>query len=431
MSWRWRYALGEQLRTALWPVPLASALLGLIAGAIAWRLDQLGGWSLLAFKPGGATALAAVVVGAMITFIGIVFSVLLMAVQFASAQLTPRALKLSLNDPIGKAALGSFVGTFLYALIVMARISDDFVPQLAVVGISVLALVSLLMFLMLVSHVGQGLRPAEVVARVGRAGRRTLRQTYPEPLAGHGMPDASAVRPLAAPSRTVRHTGSPGIVLAFDAKGLVREARRADAHVTLVPAVGDFVPRGAPLFQVSENATTLDDRRLYESVALGRERTLECDPTFALRILVDVAIKALSPAVNDPTSAVMAIDQLHDLLRFVAGRRLDVGDHRDAGGTVRLGVEVPTWEDYVSLAVDEIRQYGAGSVQVDRRLKAMLEDLSEVAPAGRKPALREELTLLARTVGRAFLDAEDRDRASVADQQGLGSSPAPGGPSGG
>ena len=113
MSWILRFRLQEYLRSALWPVPLVCAVLGTLAAAIMWRLDQWGGWVLLDFKPGGATALTAGVVGAMITFIGIVFSVLLVALQFASSQLTPRALKLSLSDPVAKAALGVFVATFL------------------------------------------------------------------------------------------------------------------------------------------------------------------------------------------------------------------------------------------------------------------------------------------------------------------------------
>lgn len=430
MSWSLRFHVREHLRSALWPVPLVCGLVGLLAAAITWRLDEWGGWTLLAFKAGGATALTAGVVGAMITFIGIVFSAVLMAIQFASAQLTPRALRLSLNHPMMKAALGVFVATFLYALTVMARISDDFVPQLALLGVSALAVVSLLVFLMLVSHVGEALRPAQVATLVGRHGRRTLAQTYREPIGppSDGTTSASATTLHGASGRIVHHDGPPGLVLGCDVEGLVAEAHRAEARLGLVPAVGDFVPRGAPLFRVFENGAAVDDRRLRASVALGRERTTEQDPTCAFRILVDVAIKALSPAINDPTSAVMAINQLHDLLRFVATRRLDVGEHRDAGGVLRLTIELPSWEDYVSLAVDEIRQYGASSVQVARRLKAMLGDLIEAAPEGRRRALREELTLLASTVERTFVDVEDRERASVADQQGLGSSPLQGGP---
>jgi uncharacterized membrane protein len=431
VSWNVRFVLRQHLRGALWPVPFASALGGLLAAAIMWRLDEWGRWALLGYRPAGATALTAAVVGTMITFIGIIFSALLMAVQFASAQLTPRALKESLNDPVTKAALGTFMATFVYALVVIARIRDDFVPQLALAGVIVLAVLSLSMFLGLVSHVGHALRPANVAALIGRLGRRTLALTYREPVARSAGNSAPSAPPRhRAPPRIVVNDGPPGLVLACDVAALVTEARRVDARLELVPAVGDFVPRGAPVFRAFEADAAVDDRWVSTSVALGQERTVTEDPIFAFRILVDMAIKALSPAINDPTSAIMALDQLHDLLRFVAGRRLDVGEHRDAAGVVRLTVEMPTWEVYVSLTVDEIRQYGATSVQVARRLKSLLVDVIEVAPKERQRAVQEELTLLARTVDRAFPDLEDRGRASVGDRQGLGSSPPPGGGSG-
>ena len=174
--------------------------------------------------------------------------------------------------------------------------------------------------------------------------------------------------------------------MAFDAAGLIAEARRADALVMLVPAPGDFVRSGAPLFQLFEPTAAMSDRRLLRSVVLQRERTMDQDAAFAFRILVDVAVKALSPAINDPTSAVMCIDQLHDLLAQLGSRRLDVGHHRDADGRVRLMIDRPTWEDYVSLAVDEIRHFGVEQLQVMRRLRAMFEDLQRVVPDERKAA---------------------------------------------
>lgn len=180
MSWSRRYNLREQFRSGLWVVPLVCGVAGLLAASVTWRLDAWGGWALLHYKPAGATALAAAVVGTMITFIGIVFSILLMAVQFASAQLTPRALSVALNDPIVKIALGLFVATFLYSMVVLARISEDFVPQLAMLSLGTLAVASLLVFLLLVSHVSQALRPAYAVSRVGRLGQRTLALTYAE-----------------------------------------------------------------------------------------------------------------------------------------------------------------------------------------------------------------------------------------------------------
>ena len=219
--------------------------------------------------------------------------------------------------------------------------------------------------------------------------------------------------------------------MAFDAAGLIAEARRADALVMLVPAPGDFVRSGAPLFQLFEPTAATSDRRLLRSVVLQRERTMDRDAALAFRILVDVAVKALSPAINDPTSAVMAIDQLHDLLARLGSRRLDVGDHRDADGRVRLMIDRPTWEDYVSLAVDEIRHFGVEQLQVMRRLRAMFEDLQRVVPDERKAAITRELALLANAVKRTFPDAEDRERASEPDAQGIGSSPRPAAGSGG
>jgi uncharacterized membrane protein len=221
----------------------------------------------------------------------------------------------------------------------------------------------------------------------------------------------------------VANAGAPGILVAFDVDGLVAEARRGDATVILVPAPGDFVRSGAPLFHLFESGVPLDERRLRGSLALGQERTMRQDPAFAFRILVDVAVKALSPALNDPTSAVMAIDQLHELLSYLGSRRLDVGRYRDAAGRLRLRVEMPTWGDYVSLAIDEIRHFGEDQLQIVRRLRALLEDLRRSVPPGRRELIDGELTLLAQSVRRGFADPDDRARASQADAQGLGSSP--------
>ena len=150
---------------------------------------------------------------------------------------------------------------------------------------------------------------------------------------------------------------------------------------------------------------------------------MEQDPAFAFRILVDVAIKGLSPSINDPTSAVMAIDQLHDLLTHLATRRLDAGLHRDGDGRVRLRIDLPSWDDYVSLAVDEIRHFGEGQIQIARRLRALLEGLQECVPDERRAAVQREMGLLMRTVERSFPDRDEQEQASLPDAQGIGSSP--------
>jgi len=161
---------------------------------------------------------------------------------------------------------------------------------------------------------------------------------------------------------------------------------------------------------------------LRKSVALGPERTLEQDPMFAFRIIVDIASKALSPAINDPTTAVLAIDQLHHLLRDVGCRSLAEGRETDNQGQLRLVYRTPNWEDFVYLAVTEIRHYGRDSIQIMRRLRAMLENLIETLPALRAPLLRQELRLLESSAKRMFPDVDDQALATTGDLQGMGGS---------
>jgi uncharacterized membrane protein len=147
---------------------------------------------------------------------------------------------------------------------------------------------------------------------------------------------------------------------------------------------------------------------------------MEQDPAFAFRIIVDIASKGLSPAINDPTTAVLAIDQIHHLLRSVGGRHLDEGLAHDGSGSLRLVYRTPDLEDFVYLAVTEIRQFGGTSIQIARRLRAMLENLTDVLPPERTVLLRSELTLLQRSAGRFFPEPEDQALAGVSDLQGVG-----------
>jgi uncharacterized membrane protein len=147
---------------------------------------------------------------------------------------------------------------------------------------------------------------------------------------------------------------------------------------------------------------------------------MEQDPTLAFRIIVDIASKGLSPAINDPTTAVLAIDQIHHLLRNVGGRDLNDERVRDASGRTRLVYRTPAWEDFVKLAVTEIRHFGGASIQIARRLKAMLENLIQTLPEERAPLLRQEMALLHRSAERLFPEAEDRVLAAGSDSQGMG-----------
>jgi uncharacterized membrane protein len=221
---------------------------------------------------------------------------------------------------------------------------------------------------------------------------------------------------------TVVLSTTDGVVLAFDMKGLVALAQQSNSVIELVPEVGQFIAIGDPLFRIHKQRAAIPDSSLRNSVAIGSERTPEQDPLFAFRILVDIASKALSPAINDPTTAVLAIDQIHHLLRDVGKRYLAEGREMDRNGEVRLIYRTPNWEDFVMLGTTEIRQYGRDSIQVQRRLRAMLNDLVETLLVRRAPVLEKELALLATSSKRTFPDLDDQTLAGSADLQGIGGS---------
>jgi uncharacterized membrane protein len=205
----------------------------------------------------------------------------------------------------------------------------------------------------------------------------------------------------------------------IDHKRLVEQACAADCCLELLPALGEFVAAGSPLFRVHGGADRLD-ADVTGFVALGLERTLEQDVAYGFRMLVDIAERSLAESPYlDPTTAVQAIDRLHDCLRHLATRPFPDGTHRDDRGAVRLTERVMQWDDYVHLAFDEIRQAGAASPQVTRRLHAAIDDLLAIAPAERRAVLREQSSLLDQAVDDRVPEAE-RGLYLSADRLGLG-----------
>jgi uncharacterized membrane protein len=174
------------------------------------------------------------------------------------------------------------------------------------------------------------------------------------------------------------------------------------------------------MLRVHGGRQTIDERALQGTFVTGDERTFEQDPKYAIRLLVDIAIKALSPAVNDPSTAVQALDQIEDLLRRLGQRRLETGAHRDSDGVLRLVVPYPSWDDFLNLAFDEIRHCGASSVQVMRRMKALAADLIATLPPERHPPLVRHQKRLDARIAKSFEDADDKREASIEDRQGLG-----------
>jgi uncharacterized membrane protein len=356
----------------------------------------------------------------MFTFIVFVSSALLVAVQLASAQLTPRIIGILFRSPVMRAALSLFVFTFTFSLAALIRITES-VPSLTVHVAAYSCVASLAAFLYLIDHVGKALRPSGALSLVGLHGRKVIKAVYPKGL-GDQQPrpaDVASQLHMEKPAVTFAKQRD-GVVLAFDIDGLVKLAEQHECIIELVPQVGDHMAAGDPLLRVIGGSTPIAESALSRVVAVGMERTLEQDPTFAFRIMVDIASKGLSPAINDPTTAVLALDQIHRLLRYVGTRDLDTGLVHDAQGRLRLVYRTPDWEDFVCLAVTEIRQFGGESIQIARRLRAMLENLIQVLPESRRPLLQKELAILKRTADRIFSEPEDRALADESDAQGVG-----------
>jgi uncharacterized membrane protein len=422
MAWNRWYALRSYLKSSLWIVPFIALLLEQLIFRIVYALDARLTW----IPPwplgvsGTQTALQTIIT-LILSFIVFTFGSLLVAVQVASGQLTPRIIATTLlRDNVIRFTVGLFVFTLLFAIGTAARIETS-VPPLVMWTAAILGLGSLMAFLFLIDYAARLLRPVSIVWLVGEKGRSVIESVYPNPIKDTDTLPAQRQR-LGSPGRTVSHQGKSAIVLAVNLEALVAEAQRADGIIEVVPRVGSFVSVGEPVFLVYGNADAFDEGRLRGSIAFGPERTIEQDSTFAFRVIVDIAIRALSKAINDPTTAVLAIDQLQRLLRTVGGRHLHDEQIMDGTGRLRVIFPTPNWDDFVQLAFREIRLYGAENFQVARRLRAMVNNLVEVLPESRCPALRVELDLLDRTLEKLYTLDEDLAVARVPDTQGLGGS---------
>lgn len=255
-----------------------------------------------------------------------------LVVQTATGTLSPCFMRLWYRDRLQKVVLATFAGTMTFSFSLLRRAEGDAVPDVGVTVAGIAVATSLLLLLLYLDRFTHRLRPVAVAALVADAGRRVLERLPVTPVDG-GVADRVPETVRASdPSRVIR-TERAGAIQAIDAGGLVAAARRGDCLFVLQHSVGDFVPSGASLVDVFGKAPPVAERRLRRMFALGRERTIDQDPAFAMRILVDIAIRALSPAVNDPTTAVQVLDYIEGLLLVVGRHEFHgPGELRDAAG---------------------------------------------------------------------------------------------------
>jgi uncharacterized membrane protein len=411
----------HQQRFKTWSTPLGYAAAALLLGLGLPRLETH-------FLPEfvhpvsaqAALAIGSSIASGMIALTGIVFSLIFVMVQFSASAYSPRLVLWVARDPVMPHSLGVFSATFLYALSLLAwvdRANSGRVPFFSAWALFFLLVASMGMFVALIERIGS-LQVNRMLIFTGDHGREAIASLYAPLPSPPTTCDPEEYGRLSV-VQTLTHVGRPQVIQAFHAAGLVELAAEDGAVVELRAAVGDTVLESTPLFVVHGDRR-MDDNRLKSTLTLGDERTFEQDPKYALRILVDIAIKALSPAINDPTTAVQALDQIEDLLLRLGRSQLEYGAFRDPQGKLRLVASFPTWEDFLRLALDEIRAYGAESVQVMRRMKALIKNLTLLLPVTRHAALRHWEQRLQGSIARSFDDADEKRDASVADRQGLG-----------
>jgi uncharacterized membrane protein len=353
----------------------------------------------------------------MVSLAALVLTITMVVVQLAMGQFSPRIVQRILRDKPSQLAIGLFVATFVHAILAAREVTINGdgtgnLPGVAIATAFLLVLASIAVLVMYVHHIGQALRVSALIELVGKETRSLLDRKYPDRgPAAEPQPGAPALVAAA----------ESGVVIGIGIDELVAEAERAACRLELVPALGEFVPAGAPLFRVEGDAGRLDEDRVRALLVFSLEPTLDEDVAYGVRLLVDIAERSLADSpFQDPTTAVQAIDRLHDILRQLARRPFPDGRHRDASGEVRLTIRTMSWDAYVHLAFDEIRMAGAGSPQISRRLKAALDDLRSVATAERIPVLDEQLDLLAAATETAMDDVRDADLALHGDREGIG-----------
>jgi len=421
MTWKQRYKVRSYLRSSLWIIPVLAGMAERVFRAIVEVVEARTGWGGFGLGIDGAKALSSTVITLTLSFVVFTFGSLLVAIQVASGQYTPRVIATTLlRDNVIRYTVALFVFTLLFAVRAVNRIEGT-VPQLSVFLIGTLGLVCLAAFLFLIDYAARLLRPVSLVKRVGDQALHVIDSVYPEEVTSE--PAATTTPKDAGPvERTILHRGTSSIILAVDVPSLNKEAIKANGVIEFAPQVGDFVGAGEPLFLLRGGAAAIDDEALRACVIFGSERTLEQDPLFGIRILVDIAIKALSAAINDPTTAVLAIDQLHRLLRRAGRRNLRAASILDPASKLCVILHTPDWNDFVNLAFVEIRFYGASNMQIARRLRAMIVNLANTLPAVRHAALRQEFDLLDCMLEELYVRPKDLALARIPDAQGLGGS---------
>jgi uncharacterized membrane protein len=311
--------------------------------------------------------------------VSIIFSLLFLVVQWAFSSLSPR-LNLFRDDPIVWRTFGLAVGVFVFSVTAALVIGND--PEVSVIVpaaevIAVLAAVALIRALQVKAFTSIQLAPT--LSAIAARGRGILDDLYPQP----GPSDRDRAAPLPPLRRAVTWPRRQAILQQLDVRRLAGAA--GSAVIVLRARIGDTLQEGAVVAAL--HGGDASDAAVLAGLVTGQERTFGQDPLFAFRLLADIGLRALSPAVNDPATAAQVLDTMQSLLAPLASRDLDVAEIADDAGAVKVVLALPSWDDYLRTALDDLIESGSGSPMVLLRARALLADLLAAAPPQRRSSI--------------------------------------------
>ncbi|MEJ2362648.1 MAG: DUF2254 domain-containing protein [Gammaproteobacteria bacterium] len=417
--------LWGNLRSSFWFVPSLILLANIALAVLLIEVDSVGSdrwlaqWPhLFGAEPEGALQMMSTLAGSMMSVLGITFSMTLVALALASSQYTSRILGNFMSSRVTQVTLGIFAGVFAYCLVVLKTIrSGDvvFVPGLAVFFAFVLALVGIVVLVYFIHHIASSIQASSIIASITQDTIASINRLFPEKL-GHG-PDEDEDQDLVHQSLAERtwHTVPAevnGYIQHVDNDALLRLARERKTIVRMERGIGAFVVKNTALVSLAledpPDQETIE--ALNKAYSVGRHRTIDQDPAYGIRQLVDMAMKALSPGVNDTSTAIMCIDYLMAILTQLASLKFPAS-LRYEGDELRVITIAPTFEVLLVEAFDQIRGSAIGNVGIMARMLSALETLTEltISPRRRR-AIHEQMQWLAEVAGRTIESKHDRDR---------------------
>ncbi|MGH2960549.1 MAG: DUF2254 domain-containing protein [Solirubrobacterales bacterium] len=409
------------LISQLWVVVLTLNMLALAFSFLLPKIDELIGAQsplLTSTVQSIFTALA----GSMITFTGIVFSAMFIAAQIQTQSYSPRLANQLRSDPIIMGTLVFSTATAAYSLGALASVGqrdeNSAAPLFTVFFGLALAIATLAMFAALVQRAFEKIQIGGILRALSRQAWRAIDDVHPSVHVSHALPTPSL--PTEASISEIELTGAPGVIAAIDRGALVKLAEATGGFVEVLPQVGEYVSPRLGAVRIYDGVREPTRKQVANVFVLSRQRTINQDPAFAIRILVDIAIRALSPAINDPTTSVQTIDRIESLLVHLYERHPGPTYVVDSGGTPRALIHAPTWIEYFELATTEIRIYGEQAVQVHRRMRALLHHLREIVDPDTRVRVELELELLEIESLGAFDTEHDEELAREADRLGIG-----------